>query len=175
MTGGSGLRAFFVGARANSGIAAIEFSFIMPVLLLLVLGVVDICRALIAYRNIAQMTQSLAWATKATLIPATSKQPASLPGSANNVLSNVIFVMQGNAAPSDLSVSVRYLVRSMQTSQISDTILYQTQVAPTSDNTAIVTNMKDGDTRLVVQSTYQYRLLFGFVGTNITLSSRYSI
>jgi Flp pilus assembly protein TadG len=175
MTTRSRWSSFLAGPRARSGIAAVEFALIVPILLLLTLGIVDTCRSLIAYRKLTQMTQSMAWAAKTMLVPSTSKTLVSLPSSGTMVLQNIIFVTQGAAAPSNLAVSVRYLVKSMRTSALSETVLYQTQTAPTSDNSGIDTNLMGGDSRIVVQSRYQHMLLFGILGTSITLSARYSV
>jgi Flp pilus assembly protein TadG len=168
-------RHFFEGKLADSGAVAVEFSLIAPVLLVLVLGVAETCRALLAYRNVAQMTQSLTWTTKALVIPPTSKKAVTLPSSANTVLDNIIFVMQGATAPQDLSVSVRYLAKSMSDGSLSETVLYKTPMTPANDNSGIDTNMMSGDTRIVVQSLYNHKLLFGFFGVSLSLSSRYSM
>jgi Flp pilus assembly protein TadG len=168
-------RLFFKGKRAESGIVAVEFSVVAPVLFLLALGVAETCRALLAYRNVAQMTQSLAWAAKALVVPPTSKTTVALPSSAKTALDNIVFVMQGATAPSNLSVSVRYLAKSMSDGSISETVLYKTQTAPANNNSGIDTNMMSGDTRIVVQSLYNHNLLFGLFATSISLSSRYSI
>ncbi|HEY8066342.1 MAG TPA: TadE/TadG family type IV pilus assembly protein [Methylosinus sp.] len=162
----------FCGPRAKSGIVAVEFSLLAPVLVMLLLGVVESCRALLAYRNVAQMTESLAWTTQTLVAPATSTANSSLPTSAKTVLDNIIFVMQGATAPSNLTVSVRYLAKSMTSGSISETVLYKTTTAPTANNAGISTNMMNGDTRIVAQSVYVYNLL---IGVSVSLSSRYSL
>jgi Flp pilus assembly protein TadG len=162
----------FRGPRAKSGIVAVEFSLLAPVLVMLLMGVVESCRALLAYRNVAQMTESLAWTTQTLVTPATSTANASLPASAKTILDNIIFVMQGATAPSNLTVSVRYLAKSMTSGSIAETVLYKTTTAPTANNSGIATNMMNGDTRIVAQSVYVYNLL---IGVSVSLSSRYSL
>jgi hypothetical protein len=80
--------------------------------------------------------------------------------------------MQGATAPSNLTVSVRYLAKSMTSGSISETVLYKTTTAPTANNAGISTNMMNGDTRIVAQSVYVYNLL---IGVSVSLSSRYSL
>ncbi|WP_400767752.1 TadE/TadG family type IV pilus assembly protein [Methylosinus sporium] len=162
----------FRGPRARSGIVAVEFGLLAPVLVMLLLGVVESCRALLAYRNVAQMTESLAWTAQTLVTPATSTANASLSTGAKTVLGNIIFVMQGATAPANLNISVRYLAKSMTSGVISDSVLYQTTSAPTANNSGIATNMMSGDTRIVAQSVYVYNLL---IGISVSLSSRYSL
>ncbi len=156
----------------NSASVAVEFTLMAPVVLALLLGGVDVCRGLIAYRQLQQLTSSVAWSAKARLVSATPTSAAMLPASATTVLENTLFVTYG-AARSDVALAVRYLVKPVGSTGVSDSTLYATGLSMAASHAGIDTNMKMGDTRIVVQASRSFKFLFG--SGSLPLTARVSI
>lgn len=69
------------GERANAGIAAVEFAFLVPVLLILVMGVADLGQMLFAYYQLDQAVAAGAQYAALNAANATSTKGASLASS----------------------------------------------------------------------------------------------
>ena len=82
------LRKLFTGAKANSGIAAVEFAFIVPVFLVLFAGVADISQMLYAYYRIDQAVAAGAQYAVLNAANVTSTSGASLATSIATVVEN---------------------------------------------------------------------------------------
>ena len=177
-------------ARARQGVAAVEFAFIAPVAIALLVGLLTSGEAMMRYRLIAQTTQSVTWGAKALMTAPDADSYAVLGYASVEKLRNILLATQQVAAvPSTYQMSLRRMVNvngvwKKKPFVVVDAAGVSHQVTeydlgghglPPEDDVELSVAMKNGDALVVVQSSYAWPLGVGMRGASLTLTSRYSL
>ena len=100
----AGLRAMLVALTARDGVAAVEFAFIAPVLILLYVGAAELSQAVMTSRKVTLLSRTL---TDLTARQGTSFQTQSTPPPANavsqGVLQNILTASTAILSPASLT------------------------------------------------------------------------
>jgi Flp pilus assembly protein TadG len=153
--------------RSNAGTAAIEFAIVVPILLLLFAGTIEVGRAYQVYNQVNRLASqyAIAWAD-------CSDVPA---GTCNSELSNFNSTFSiSNIAPQLLTAQLSITMFQVTMSGTTPTVVYASPAGATpstAQSTAAAAILTNGQSGVIVTGTYAHTLQFFSAMMSPTLSS----
>jgi len=182
-------RSFLADRR---GVAAVEFAFILPLLITLLMGLCDLGEALISDRMTVEAAEAMIRAADALLVPAQcsinssgssatqSCTPASLSTDSISTLSNIMSITMSGSTVSGTNLSsldaVIYRVVNQNGSYtVANTFTISGSGTVTFSASSLKNYLPVGGSTLVACIKYKQSLLFPFFSVPITLTTQYSL
>lgn len=169
------------GFRANaSGAASVEFAFIAPLMILLMVGIVDAGTLLLKYRHAFQAAASLAeTGSRLSIADRTGSSGAQNPITQEQaaLLDNGVKLIMGNNIQG-IRASAQRVIRSA--GAIKPEWAWVNNSGSRSGGQAAVNQAevlaltRDGESLLVADVTFEHKFLFGILGAKMNLTAHYA-
>lgn len=161
--------------KDKSGVMSIEFALIAPILCLLMTGLIDAGEALVRYRVVTQMTESVVHVSKNLSVAATSNAKANLSSSGIAIVKNGVDLITSANALGDVKVSVYIISKSANTPTVyTDKFIITGSSLTAGDYEQEVNAIIPGETILICESEYTQPIFFDFFKTPFNLKAKYS-
>ena len=161
--------------KDKSGAISVEFALIAPILSLIMMGLIDAGEALIRYRVITQMTESVANVSKGLSVAATSSAKADLNSSNIAIIKNGVELITSANSLNNVKVSVYMVSKSANTSATyTDKFVITGSGLTEGDYAKEVAAIIPGESILICESEYTQPIFFDFFQAPFNLKAKYS-
>ena len=169
-------------ARDESGVAIVEFAFVMPFMVLLAVGIMDMGMLLMKYRHATQVAASLAQTSAQLSVvnrDGTKGAKNTLTPEQNAMLQNGLLVIMGNQDAEGTTAEAKRVIRSANKLTTDWTWNYsgtgEAEKAFPLDTPAIMAQTEPGESLMVVDVAFTYNFFFSsYFGKSQSFQTHYT-
>jgi Flp pilus assembly protein TadG len=166
------IRNFF---KDKTGVMTVEFALLAPLLSLIMMGLIDAGEALMRYRIITQLTESVVHVAKNLSVAATQDKRATLSAENISIIKRGVDLITSKSLMTDVKVSVYVVSKSVNTSETStDNFIIAGASYTKGDNSTEGAALKPGEIIIICESEYTQPVFFDVFKTPFNLSAKYA-